>query len=147
MDAIDAAIFDALSRNGRASFRELGATVGLSPNAAAARVRRLEEAGVIAGYTVIGGDSPAAPHRPKDRGLEVFIDVRLANDTDFPSFAGRVTPLETVRDVVHMTGPFDALVHAIIADTAALDGFLGHLKRHCGAAQTQTRVALRGPAR
>lgn len=40
----------ALQRNGRASYRELGQLVGLSPPAVAERVRRLEEAGVITGY-------------------------------------------------------------------------------------------------
>ena len=143
MDAIDAAIFDALSQNARVSFRDLGAAVGLSPNAAAARVRRLEESGVIAGYTVVPGAAERARTREVDHALEVFVDVRLGMDTDFAAFATRVRVFDYVRDVVHMTGPFDALIHASLADTAALDAFLSHLKRECGAAQTQTRVALR----
>lgn len=40
----------ALQRDGRASYRELGDMVGLSPPAVAERVRRLEEEGVITGY-------------------------------------------------------------------------------------------------
>ncbi len=143
MDAIDAAIVDELAINARISFRELGAHVGLSPNAAAARVRRLEQSGVIAGYTVVPGETGRARHRDIDHALEVFVDVRLGMDTDFAAFATRVRAFDYVRDVVHMTGPFDALIHASLADTAALDAFLSHVKRDCGAVQTQTRVALR----
>jgi len=49
-DDIDWAILDVLQVDGRIAFRELGERVGLSAPAAAARVRRLEEAGVITGY-------------------------------------------------------------------------------------------------
>lgn len=143
MDATDSAIFDALRKNARISFRDLGAAVGLSPNAAAARVRRLEQAGVIAGYTVVPGETEHARTREFNHALEVFVDVRLGLETDFAAFAARVRVFDNVRDVVHMTGPFDALIHASFADTAALDAFLSHLKRECGAVQTQTRVALR----
>lgn len=142
MDAIDTAIYDALSKNARVSFRDIGAAVGLSPNAAAARIRRLEEAGIIAGYTVVPGHHHART-RATEHALEVFVDVRLAVDTDFETFARQVRGFDYVQDVVHMTGPFDALIHAFLADTAALDVFLRHLKRQCGAVQTQTRVALR----
>ena len=44
MDDIDREILGELTRNGRISFRDLGAAVGLSANAAADRVRRLRDA-------------------------------------------------------------------------------------------------------
>jgi Lrp/AsnC family transcriptional regulator, leucine-responsive regulatory protein len=50
LDDIDWQLVVALQQQGRASFRELGQLVGLSPPATAERVRRLEEAGVITGY-------------------------------------------------------------------------------------------------
>lgn len=43
-------LLSALQRDGRASYRELGDLVGLSPPAVADRVKRLEDAGVITGY-------------------------------------------------------------------------------------------------
>ena len=49
-DAVAWKILEALQRNARISFAELGRKVGLSTPAAAERVRRLEEAGVITGY-------------------------------------------------------------------------------------------------
>jgi len=52
LDAIAWKILEALQHNARLSFAELGRMVGLSTPAAAERVRRLEEAGVITGYHV-----------------------------------------------------------------------------------------------
>ena len=114
--------------------------MGLSANAVAARVRRLENDGVIVGYTAIVARDAQGPVA----SLEVFIDVRLDASTDFDTFCRRLAAFPEVADTVHMTGPHDALVHAFVSGTAgALDTFLGRLKRECGAGQTQTRVALR----
>ena len=51
LDETDFRILNALVANGRASFASLGADVGLSPHGAADRVRRLQRAGIITGFT------------------------------------------------------------------------------------------------
>lgn len=139
MDSTDGEILGILTENARVSFSDLGRQVGLSANAVAARVRRLENDGVIVGYTaIVAGDAQG-----RVASLEVFIDVRLDASIDFDAFSRRLAAFREVADTVHMTGPYDALVHAYVSDTGALDTFLGRLKRECGAGQTQTRVALR----
>lgn len=50
LDAISWKILETLQRNARITFAELGRKVGMSTPAAAERVHRLEEAGVITGY-------------------------------------------------------------------------------------------------
>ncbi|MGL4619725.1 Lrp/AsnC family transcriptional regulator [Chroococcidiopsis sp.] len=45
-------ILQVLQKDARLSFVELGRRVGLSPPAAAERVRRMEEVGIITGYRV-----------------------------------------------------------------------------------------------
>ena len=52
IDQIDQMILDALLRDSRMSQKELAAQVGLSSPSVAERVRRLEERGVIRGFTV-----------------------------------------------------------------------------------------------
>ena len=49
-------------------------------------------------------------------------------------------------DAVHVTGSYDYLLHAVVADPAALDLLVRRLKREAGAGQTFTRLALRGAA-
>jgi Lrp/AsnC family leucine-responsive transcriptional regulator len=52
LDQVSWKILEALQQNARLSFAEIGRQIGLSTPAAAERVHRLEEAGVITGYHV-----------------------------------------------------------------------------------------------
>ena len=52
LDETDCRLIGALSENGRTSLADLGRLVGMSPQSAAERVRRLEDLGVIAGVGV-----------------------------------------------------------------------------------------------
>jgi len=154
MDAIDDAILRELTSDARLPFRELGRRVGLSANAAAARVRRLVESGAIRGFTVLTGPAPGAqvgraePHGAAPRAaLEVFIDVRLQPDVTFEEFAtARASgAFPEILDAVHVTGAYDYLVHAVVRDAVALDRLVRRLKRTAGVAQSLTRLALREP--
>ncbi len=128
-----------LVARGRESFSALGRQVGLSTNAAAARVRRLEADGVIVGYQAVLGDRGPDPAA----GIEAFIDVRLAPECDSDTFLAWSRSLPAVVDAAHVTGPYDDHLHVRVRDMAALDQLLRTLKKSGGAAQTQTRLALR----
>ena len=52
LDAIDRALLIALHQNARASIRALGRQVGLSAPGCSERLKRLEVAGVISGFSV-----------------------------------------------------------------------------------------------
>ncbi|MDL2399006.1 Lrp/AsnC family transcriptional regulator [Rhizobium mayense] len=52
LDTIDQRMLEALARNARISLKELAEVAGLSSPSAAERLRRLEERGVIAAFTV-----------------------------------------------------------------------------------------------
>jgi Lrp/AsnC family leucine-responsive transcriptional regulator len=52
LDALDTAILQALASDARTPMRDLAQQVGLSAPSTAERVRRLEEAGVVEGYSV-----------------------------------------------------------------------------------------------
>lgn len=141
MDGIDEQIVGILRSDGRASFSAIGRQVGLSTNAVAVRVRRLEGKGVIVGYqAVLASDFPDS-----GAGLEAFIDVRLDPDRDSEEFLVWTIGVREIIDAVHVTGPYDYLLRVRARDTTALDALLRVLKREAGAAQTQTRLALRVP--
>ncbi|MCU1608513.1 MAG: transcriptional regulator, AsnC family, partial [Pseudonocardiales bacterium] len=53
MDAIDHRVVGCLLRDGRATYAEIGAEVGLSAPAAKRRVDRLRASGAIRGFTVV----------------------------------------------------------------------------------------------
>jgi Lrp/AsnC family leucine-responsive transcriptional regulator len=141
LDAIDYGILGALARDGRVSFVTLAGTVGLSPNAVAERVRRLEREGVIAGYHA--QISPRAIGRP----LVALVDLRLAPGTDPATFEELVPRVDSVREITFLTGRFDYQLLVACQDAAHLDRALRRLRSEAGVAETETRVVLRGPIR
>jgi Lrp/AsnC family leucine-responsive transcriptional regulator len=142
MDGIDGEILSILREDARISWRDLGAAVGLSANAAADRVRRLRQAGVIAGFVALV--DPAAG----GRGLEALVGVTLAHGTDSDAFATNVAKLHPVTEVLHLTGAPDYQLRVACRDTAELDALLRTLRLRLGVGDTETTIILRaGPPR
>src|SRR3954449_833273 len=101
MDDLDREILGELVRDARLSYRDLGARVGLSANAAAERVRRMRRSGVITGFTATVDPGAAG------RRLGALVDVRLAAAGTNETFEAAVAALDTVTDALHVTGRFD----------------------------------------
>lgn len=142
VDPVDGAILRALTADARLPFRELGERVGLSPNAAAARVRRLKASGAIVRFTVeLGAGAAAQPGAGP--GLEVLIDARMQEGTTSDELLDASRTIPEIIDAVHLTGPYDAQLRALVPDAAALDRLLRLLKQQANVAQTSTRLVLR----
>ena len=140
MDDLDSEILGLLRADGRLSWRDLGAAVGLSANAAADRVRRLRRAGVITGFAALV--DPAAG----GRRLEALVGITLAPGTDSDEFALAAAGLEPVEEVLHLAGAPDYQLRVACSDTAELDVLLRALRLRHGAADTETTIILRsGP--
>jgi Lrp/AsnC family transcriptional regulator, leucine-responsive regulatory protein len=140
LDDIDFRIINALVRNGRTPFASLGAEVGLSPHGAADRVRRLQRAGIITGFTATVDLGTVG------RGLDAFIDVRLLAGTQPDAFEAFVKDLPAVREVAFVTGRFDYHVRVACRDADDLDATVRAIRGEAGAAQTETRIVLRASA-
>jgi len=140
MDEIDGEILKVLGTDGRISWRDLGAAVGLSANGAADRVRRLRRAGVVTGFAA--RVDPAAG----GRRLEALLGVTLAPGTDSDDFAAACAQLKPVTEVLHLAGAPDYQLRVHCHDTAELDLLLRALRLKLGAADTETKIVLRsGP--
>ncbi|MFD6423297.1 Lrp/AsnC family transcriptional regulator [Streptomyces sp. NPDC060198] len=96
-DATDWRILDALQRDGRASFAELARAVAMSPSAVTERVRRLEELGVISGYSAVVD--------PERLGLPILAFVRLRYPTgNYKPFHDLLTTTAEIIEAHHTTG-------------------------------------------
>jgi Lrp/AsnC family transcriptional regulator, leucine-responsive regulatory protein len=137
MDATDRAILVALVRNARISYRELGDHVSLSANATAERVRRLQDSGVIAGFTTLINPTAAG------RTLIALIDVRLNGPGDSERCERLIESLEPITEATHVTGRFDYQLRIACRDTAELDSVIRTLKSRGGVVETDTRLGLR----
>jgi Lrp/AsnC family leucine-responsive transcriptional regulator len=140
MDEADSEILRLLRGDGRMSWNDLGAAVGLSANAAADRVRRLRRAGVITGFTAV--IDPAAGGRT----LQALVGVTLRPGVESDDFAKGAAALDPVVEVLHLTGAPDYQLRVACRDTAELDALLRTLRSRHGAADTETTIVLRsGP--
>ena len=135
-DPIDRALVEALCIDGRASYQELGRTIGLSATATADRVRRLVRTGVIRGFRAVVDAEQVG------RTVEAAIDVRLQLGTDREEFVVALRAQPAVVEAVHVTGHFDYQLRVLCAGTTELDAILGSLKSSELVIETQTRLML-----
>ena len=97
LDATDWRLLKALQQNGRASFTELARTVAMSPSAVTERVRRLEEAGVIAGYSAVVDIERV--------GLPILAFIRLRYPTsNYKPFHDLIGVTPEIIEAHHVTG-------------------------------------------
>jgi Lrp/AsnC family transcriptional regulator, leucine-responsive regulatory protein len=136
-DAIDTKAMRHLMRDGRASWADLGAALGLSAPAAAERVRKLEDRGVIRGY--------AALPDPDAAGFPVlaFVYVTLASQNARTPFLKAVQAHPLIQECHHVAGDDDFLLKVRCRGMRDLDPLLSdELKGRLGVARTRTTIVL-----
>lgn len=100
-------ILQALQRDGRASYAELARTVSMSPSAVAERVKRLEERGIISGYSAVVD--------PEGLGLGILAFVRLRYPTsNYKPFHDLLATTPEIVEAHHVTGE-DCFVLKVLA--------------------------------
>ncbi|MFN4128491.1 MAG: Lrp/AsnC family transcriptional regulator [Paracoccaceae bacterium] len=120
LDDLDRAMLRALSLDGGLSACELGRRLGLSQPAAWRRVKRLEEAGVLAGRRV------EVDRAALGFGVTVFLGVKLATRGRVPleDFERAVTAIPEVQVVQHVLGLFDYRLRVVARDIADFERVL-----------------------
>jgi Lrp/AsnC family leucine-responsive transcriptional regulator len=137
VDDIDREILRELQHRGRATWQQLGPRVGLSPNATAERVRRLERKGVITGYRAVV--DPVA----LGRNIEALVFVKMVPNCERDPFETYVRDDDRVDDAVHLTGSHDYVLTVHAHHAGELDDLLMMMKRELFVADTETRIILR----
>ncbi len=113
LDDVDRAIVAELCEDGRLSMRALAARLHISRAGAYTRVQRLEEDGVITGYT-----AQVDPHR-YGYGLSAYVHLKIAQ----PAWKQLRTRLMTIAEVEHaalVSGDSDIVLLVRTRDAAAL---------------------------
>ncbi len=117
VDAIDRNILRLLRVNARMSNAQIAAEVGLSPSACLRRIKLLEAAGIIRGYTAmvetgVGG-----------QGIAVLINITLERQTaDFLNrFEAAVRRQPEIQECYLMTGGSDYFLRVEVEDAGAFE--------------------------
>lgn len=120
LDDTDRALLRALARDASQTAGALGRALGLSQPAAWRRIRRLEEAGVLAGRRVVL-DEPALGF-----GVTVFLGIKLATKgrVSLEDFERAATAIPEVQVVQHVLGLFDYRLRVVARDIADFERVL-----------------------
>ncbi|MFC5737081.1 DNA-binding transcriptional activator DecR [bioreactor metagenome] len=120
LDDTDRAILRALEADATLSAGALGRRLGLSQPACWRRIRRLEEAGVIAGRRLV------LDHAALGFGVTVFLGVKLATKgrVSLEDFERAVTAIPEVQVVQHVLGLFDYRIKVRARDIADFERVL-----------------------
>ena len=113
MDKFDRSILRALQRNARASLQEIGGAVGLGASTCWDRIRKLEQSGAIAGYTVRLDAQALGYH---DTVL-VQLTLDSHTDTTLERFGEVLAAIPEVIECYLVSGDYDYLLRVAVKDT------------------------------
>ncbi|MGL6069808.1 Lrp/AsnC ligand binding domain-containing protein [Craterilacuibacter sp.] len=123
LDKMDRKILRELQGNARIAMTELADKVGLSTTPCSERVRRMEREGVISGYyTRLNPQALGA-------SLLVFVEIKLSHKSGdiFDAFRRDVQKIPEILDCHLVSGDFDYLIKARIADMSQYRKLLGDI--------------------
>ena len=139
LDRYDNAILKTITANGRITITDLAETIHLSKSPTQARLRRLEAAGYITGYT--------AQLDPVKLGLAhiAFVEVKLddTREAALQAFNAAVLKIPEIEQCHMIAGNFDYLLKVRASDMQAYRAVLGsRISALPNVAQTSTHVVM-----
>jgi len=120
VDAKDRQIIRELQKDGRLTNQDLADRVNLSPSPCLRRVRNLEAAGVITGYTAL------VDQKAYGLPITVFVRVRLNSPSQdlITGFEAQVQRIDQIQDCFLLAGSDDYLLRVIVDSLEAYEDFM-----------------------
>ncbi len=132
MDKIDLKIISLLQQNARLPLKQIASEVFLSSPATAARIERLEEMGVIKGYSV------KADNKSLGYAITAFINLEM-QPKQKEEFYPFVLSHPNVLECNCVTGHYSMLLKVAFKSTEELDNFIGKLQNF---GNTETQIVF-----
>ncbi len=135
LDRTGLKILRALQENARLSFSEPGRRVALSPPAVAERMRKMEEAGIIAGYH--------ARVEPDKVGLPVMAFILLKTRAEkYPDIISLARSVPDILECHHVSGSESFVIKVVASSIPHLEALIEKLSPF---GETSTLIALSSP--
>lgn len=144
MDETGRKIVALLQEDGRRTFADIGARVGLSAAAVKRRVDRLRAAGTIQGFTALVDHGAMGAH------TEALVELFYRPGTTLDEVARTLRRHPEVVEAWSVTGEPDAIARVRTADNSDLERLIVELQRNGLVERTRSVVVLSrlvGPAR
>ncbi|MEI5990914.1 Lrp/AsnC family transcriptional regulator [Enterococcus crotali] len=121
MDSIDYQILELLEKNARISITELSQHISLSSPAVKERILKLEEKGIIEGYTT------KINYKKLGKTVEAFILFETSNCKAFREFCSQQPD---VLECHRLAGKYSYLVHITTSSMEMLEVFIDNSLRY-----------------
>lgn len=136
LDDIDVKLLEILQTSGRTRRNDLAQAVDLSIPSVSDRLKKLEENGIITGYT--------AYIDPKKVGKDItaFITVTVDSSKHYNSFIEHAKSADEVLEIHSVTGTGTHLIKIRTENTSSLEKLLSRIQAWSGIVNTTTSVVL-----
>lgn len=136
LDDIDITILDILQKNGRTRRNDLAQAVDLSIPSVSERLKKLEENGIITGYTAFID--------PKKVGKDItaFITVTVDSSKHYNSFLDHAKSTDEILEIHSVTGTGTHLIKIRTENTSTLEKLLSKIQAWSGIVNTTTSIVL-----
>ncbi|MFA5833021.1 MAG: Lrp/AsnC family transcriptional regulator [Bacteroidota bacterium] len=136
LDDIDITILDILQKNGRTRRNDLAQAVELSIPSVSERMKKLEENGIITGYTTYVD--------PKKVGKDItaFITITVDSSKHYNSFIDHAKSTDEILEIHSVTGTGTHLIKIRTENTSSLEKLLSKIQAWSGIVNTTTSIVL-----
>ncbi len=136
IDKIDLKLLELLSERGRMRRNELAEAVGLSIPSVSERLEKLQNRGIIKGYTVLIDEKKIG------YDIKAFIRVTMESSKYYAPFVAHVQKEDEILECYSITGDGSHILKVLVANTAALEALLAKIQSWQGVTGTSTSVVL-----
>ena len=137
MDNLDLKILKALKNNARLTSSAISEEIGLSVSAVIERMKKMENSGLIRGYTV------DIDQNIMGNNMVALMEVCLKHPDYYEGFVELVKKNNSIAACYYQTGEFDFVLRIVTDSTEGLDEVYKDVKGYEGVEKTETHIVLR----
>ncbi len=137
MDSLDREILSCLEENSREKASVISRKINLSVSAVLERIHKMEQQGIILGYTV------HTDKRSLGLGMQAIMEVGLDRTSSHEDFAAMACKIPEIADCYYLNGDFDYLLKIYARDPEDLEKTHNSIKSFKGVSRTRIYTVLK----
>ena len=136
LDQVDQGILAMLQQDGRASASHIAQEIGMSIPAVTDRMKKLQESGVIMGFTTM------LNHRKVGLDVSAFITVISESSSHYSDVVRETNNSPEIIQCFTTTGNGSHVLFALVENTHGLEKLLRKIQSWPGVMRTETQIIL-----
>lgn len=137
MDNLDQEILECLQKNSREKASVISRKINLSVSAVLERMHKMEQQGIIRGYTVV------TDKKKLGMGMQAIMEVCLEHPKFYDEFTALIDSMQEVATCYYLTGDFDFVLKIFARDSEDLEAIHRRIKSAHGVSNTRTFITLK----